>query len=930
MRRNPRIAAAMLAASMMLTMVPPVAAADNIQGHWAQKYLETWKNQGVMAGDENGDLMPDKSTTRAELAVMMDAIMDYQVKGRNHYLDVVNGSWYADAILSASAAGLLAGYPGSLMKPGQAITRQEAVVMMAKVLELDTDDAPAANYQDSAEIASWAKGAVNAMTAKGYIGGFEGKFRPEAPITRAEIAVIFTNIFGSYISEAGTYTQDVDGNMVISADGVTLEGLTISGDLMIAEGVGDGHIVLDSVTVGGKVIVRGGGENSIIIKGTSKISTVTVSRQGGQVRLAVEDSAKVNMVLVNDGSEDVKVEGKVEQLTIAAPDVVVTVTGNVGDINVSKAAEDSTLLLTGSAKVSSITVSGDNAQIDTEKGAKVEEVVISAADTTVSGSGTVSKVEATEDATGATVTTSGTKVENNSSDSVATDKGEVKPGESGNTSGGGSSSGGGGSTGGGNGGSSDDGTAGEDDPDDDSADGGDTGEDGTDGDNADGDNTDDGDADDGDADDGEQAKTELKNAVENAHSYSYEDGYAYVGAYNVLVEEGLATVSGTYSLEQFGDGTAAMNDTARFLGALYRGDNGNSVKSIAYGDQVYTWNIAGTLKGSNWENSEGKTLVSAIVSDYKSNGTIGTLTLNGNHGAAITLKLTLDVTAVVTDENGLAGALAARVPTIQLGASFEVGSKITVTYPVTMDGQGHTITASDSWTGSGNSSKQLLGVELGASTSGTVKLVDMTLDSNHQAYGVQPYLTGSSKLVLENVTLENSKGSGMTVNGSTVEAVNLTISGSAWGQSIDLSKGSGVETAAVLVLDEVSGLRDAMGIVEDGAYTAHVTIGGSENRGAVGLLCGDAKKNSVYVKYVYSAETEGSDQWTTYGAFTLVDDFQVPEGKTLTVPAGSTLTIPEGKTLTVNGTLLVEGELVNNGSLDGTGSWPDQELAEEH
>ena len=172
--------------------------------------------------------MPDKPTTRAELAVMMNAIMDYQVKAGNNYTDVESSSWYADPILKASAAGLLSGYPGGLMKPNQSITRQEAMIMLANVLELDTSNAPAAGYLDSSEIASWAQGAVNAMTEKGYIGGFDGKFRPNDPITRAEIAVIFTNIFSAYLSQPGTYTDNVDGNVVIACAGVNLKGQTIT------------------------------------------------------------------------------------------------------------------------------------------------------------------------------------------------------------------------------------------------------------------------------------------------------------------------------------------------------------------------------------------------------------------------------------------------------------------------------------------------------------------------------------------------------------------------------------------------------------------------------------------------------------------------------------------------------------------------------
>ena len=92
MRRNLRIAAALLAASIVTTVAPAVSAAESTENHWAHTYLETWKDYGVMAGDENGDLMPDKFTSRAELAVMLNAIMDYQVQAENTFPDVEDGS----------------------------------------------------------------------------------------------------------------------------------------------------------------------------------------------------------------------------------------------------------------------------------------------------------------------------------------------------------------------------------------------------------------------------------------------------------------------------------------------------------------------------------------------------------------------------------------------------------------------------------------------------------------------------------------------------------------------------------------------------------------------------------------------------------------------------------------------------------------------
>ncbi len=52
-----------------------------------------------------------------------------------------------------------------------------------------------------------------------------------------------------------------------------------------------------------------------------------------------------------------------------------------------------------------------------------------------------------------------------------------------------------------------------------------------------------------------------------------------------------------------------MNDVARFLGSLYR--NGKATE-IKFDGKTYTWDTEGTLKGSNWEDSDGNTLVKAI------------------------------------------------------------------------------------------------------------------------------------------------------------------------------------------------------------------------------------------------------------------------------------------------------------------------------
>ena len=45
------------------------------EGHWAEKYIEEVKEQGIMTGYDDGDFKPDEKVTRAELAVVAAKIL---------------------------------------------------------------------------------------------------------------------------------------------------------------------------------------------------------------------------------------------------------------------------------------------------------------------------------------------------------------------------------------------------------------------------------------------------------------------------------------------------------------------------------------------------------------------------------------------------------------------------------------------------------------------------------------------------------------------------------------------------------------------------------------------------------------------------------------------------------------------------------------
>ena len=84
---------------------------------------------------------------------------------------------------------------------------------------------------------------------------------------------------------------------------------------------------------------------------------------------------------------------------------------------------------------------------------------------------------------------------------------------------------------------------------------------------------------------------------------------------------------------------------ARYLGALYRVDNGATITALDYKEKEYTWN--GNLKGSNWKNGND-TLVKTITTDFIANPNLNTVMLKVKDAQGNKTDLTLKV--VLTGE----------------------------------------------------------------------------------------------------------------------------------------------------------------------------------------------------------------------------------------------------------------------------------------
>ncbi len=257
-RRIPKLLVFIVLA-LSLTMTVSAASYSDTSGHWAESVIERWTDLGLVNGYDNGKFGPTDSISRGQLAAMLNSLMQYGDTAKNTYgLDET--AWYTPYILKAVSADILPDAWGAELAPTQALTREEAIYIIAKAFCIaDSAVSPNQYYAaDGGKVSSWAAGAVSAMTERGYVGGYgDGVLGPQDPFNRAQVVQILNNLCTGIYTTAGTYTTSVDGNAVILSSGVTLSNATINGDVIITGAAANGSVLLKNLTVTGEIYNMG-------------------------------------------------------------------------------------------------------------------------------------------------------------------------------------------------------------------------------------------------------------------------------------------------------------------------------------------------------------------------------------------------------------------------------------------------------------------------------------------------------------------------------------------------------------------------------------------------------------------------------------------------------------------------------------------------
>ena len=313
-----RILALFLAAVSCLSLAVSVSAANTVnrkatdfrdfdKSAWYAEAVSAAVDNGLLYGKSSSIIDPNGDMTRAEMAAIINRSFGcYKTADISQYKDVSKSKWYYKDVALAVQMGTYNGRSSSTMAPDAPISRQEAMTVVARALELDYDSYSKTDlsaFSDRSEISNWALPYVRAMVGADYIHGRGKVLAPQDNITRAEFAQIFYNIIGTYIVSNGTYDKDINGSVLIRTDEVTLQNMTVDGDLIIGCGAADGKITLDNVTVKGRLLVWGGGTKAVYCNNGTSMPAVVVTRVDDAVKviydrdstLAVIDTIKVRI-----------------------------------------------------------------------------------------------------------------------------------------------------------------------------------------------------------------------------------------------------------------------------------------------------------------------------------------------------------------------------------------------------------------------------------------------------------------------------------------------------------------------------------------------------------------------------------------------------------------------------------------------------------
>lgn len=181
---------------------PPVSSGktpfkDVEANHWASGYIEKLYIDGAINGVSSEAFAPSSTVARQDFVkILIGALKMELSESPSVFSDAPSGAYYEKYIMTAYEKGLINGLSDGVFGAGVNITRQDAAVIMARILDMNNVKSGAGtSFNDAATVSDYAKDAVAKVSANKIFGGDDkNNFNPASPLTRAEACAIICRL----------------------------------------------------------------------------------------------------------------------------------------------------------------------------------------------------------------------------------------------------------------------------------------------------------------------------------------------------------------------------------------------------------------------------------------------------------------------------------------------------------------------------------------------------------------------------------------------------------------------------------------------------------------------------------------------------------------------------------------------------------------
>lgn len=153
---------------------------------------------GILNGIDGTNFAPDRKISRSEMAAILMRLMGLEESDvPSGFTDVSKDDWYYKIINAAVGAGLIDGYGDNTFRGGNAITRNEFITIMAKIIQKANNlEVPDIDLGYSDDIDSWVTDYLRIAKSNNLIlERSDGIFSGRTEVKRGDAAIMIKRLY---------------------------------------------------------------------------------------------------------------------------------------------------------------------------------------------------------------------------------------------------------------------------------------------------------------------------------------------------------------------------------------------------------------------------------------------------------------------------------------------------------------------------------------------------------------------------------------------------------------------------------------------------------------------------------------------------------------------------------------------------------------